>query len=162
MYFRQKWIFYFYLKIKFSGSCMWYSLIKILENLKIKVHTLLCLYTMIIGKCYKSGWLPVKHSVVKWCFLHLVAFMAIFKFTYLLWLSGLKTRHSSVRMWIQSLALLTWFSWWKIGIATSCSIGHRCSWDLVLLWLWRAAVALIQHLAWELPFAAEAALKKFF
>ena len=33
--------------------------------------------------------------------------------------------------------------------------------DLVLLWLWcrPAAVALIQPLAWELPYAADAALK---
>jgi len=34
-----------------------------------------------------------------------------------------------------------------------CSVGHRCSSDLVLLWPWRrlAATALIQPLAWELP-----------
>ena len=34
--------------------------------------------------------------------------------------------------------------------------------DLVLLWLWHrlAAVALIQPLAWELPYAVGAALKR--
>ena len=34
--------------------------------------------------------------------------------------------------------------------------------DLALLWLWRrpAAAALIQPLAWELPYAAGAALKR--
>ena len=32
--------------------------------------------------------------------------------------------------------------WVKVsGIASSCGVGHRCSSDLVLLWLWRAAVA---------------------
>ena len=37
----------------------------------------------------------------------------------------------------------------------SCGVGHRCSSDMVLLWLWYklAAAALIQSLAWELPYA---------
>ena len=37
----------------------------------------------------------------------------------------------------------------------------RCGSDLVLLWLWRrlAALALTQPIAWELPYAAIAALK---
>ena len=48
------------------------------------------------------------------------------------------------------------------GIAMSSGIGHRCSSDLVLMWLWHrlSAAALIQPLAWELPYAAGAALKK--
>ena len=33
----------------------------------------------------------------------------------------------------------------------SCGVGHRCALDLVLLWLWLAAAAQIQSLAWELP-----------
>ena len=38
-----------------------------------------------------------------------------------------------------------------LGVAVSCSVGHRRGWDLMLLWLWyRAAAALIQPLAWEL------------
>ena len=42
--------------------------------------------------------------------------------------------------------------------------GHRPSLDPVLLWLWHrlAAVALIQPLAWELPYATGVTLKKFF
>ena len=43
----------------------------------------------------------------------------------------------------------------------SCGVGHRCGSDLKSLWLWwrPAAVALIPPLAWELPYAAHAALK---
>ena len=43
----------------------------------------------------------------------------------------------------------------------SCGIGHRCSSDAELLWLWcrLTATALIQHLAWEPPYAAGVALK---
>ena len=42
----------------------------------------------------------------------------------------------------------------------SCGIGHRCILDLALLWLLcrLAAVALIQPLSWESPYAAGAAL----
>ena len=44
----------------------------------------------------------------------------------------------------------------------SCSVGRRCSSDLVLLWLWRklAAIALIGPLPWEAPYIMGAALKK--
>ena len=44
----------------------------------------------------------------------------------------------------------------------SCDVGRRCSLDPALLWLWRkqAAVALIQLLAWELPYAVGEALKR--
>ena len=44
----------------------------------------------------------------------------------------------------------------------SCGGGHRCSWDLALLWLWcrMLATALIQPLAWELPHAVGAAPHK--
>ena len=43
----------------------------------------------------------------------------------------------------------------------SFDVGHRNGLDLVSLWLWRrpAAVVPIQPLAWELPYAAGAALK---
>ena len=43
----------------------------------------------------------------------------------------------------------------------SCGVGCRGGSDLVLLWLWcrPAAAALIQPLAWELPYASGAALK---
>ena len=44
----------------------------------------------------------------------------------------------------------------------SYSVGHRPGSDLALLWLWHrpAAVAPIQPLAWEPPYAVGAALKK--
>ena len=44
----------------------------------------------------------------------------------------------------------------------SCGVGHRCSLDVTVLWLWRrlAVTASIQPLAWEPPYAAGAALKK--
>ena len=46
--------------------------------------------------------------------------------------------------------------------AMSCDVGCRCSSDPACLWLWRrpAAVAPIQPLAWELPYAMGAALKR--
>ena len=44
----------------------------------------------------------------------------------------------------------------------SYGVGHRCGLDLVLLWLWcrPTAVALIQPLAWELPYVAGHSCKK--
>ena len=44
----------------------------------------------------------------------------------------------------------------------NCGVGHRHGLDLALLWLWcrPGAAALIQPLAWELPYASDAALKK--
>ena len=44
----------------------------------------------------------------------------------------------------------------------SCGVGHRCSSDLVLLWLWYrpAATALIQPIAWELLYAMSTAIKR--
>ena len=43
----------------------------------------------------------------------------------------------------------------------SCGVDHRCGLDPSLLWLWHrlAAVAPIQPLAWELPYAMGEALK---
>ena len=44
----------------------------------------------------------------------------------------------------------------------SCGVGCRCGLDPTLLRLWRRppATALIQPLAWELPYATSTALKK--
>ena len=44
----------------------------------------------------------------------------------------------------------------------SCGVGRRHGSDLAFLWLWRrpAATAPIQPLAWELPYAMGAVLKK--
>ena len=46
------------------------------------------------------------------------------------------------------------------GIAMNCSIGHKCSSDPTLLWLWcrPEAVASIQSLAWELAYVTVVAL----
>ena len=51
---------------------------------------------------------------------------------------------------------------WGSGIAVSCGVSCRCSSDPALLWLWcrPAATAPIQPLAWELPHASGAALKR--
>ena len=44
----------------------------------------------------------------------------------------------------------------------SYGVGHRCSSDPALLWLWYrlAAIAPIQPLAWEPPYAMGVALKR--
>ena len=42
----------------------------------------------------------------------------------------------------------------------SCGVGCRCGLDPVLLWLWPAAVAPIQPLAWESSYALGVALKR--
>ena len=57
-------------------------------------------------------------------------------------------------MWVRSLA--------SLGITVSCGVGHRHSWDPVLLWLWcwLAAAAPIRPLAWELLYAVGVALKQ--
>ena len=49
------------------------------------------------------------------------------------------------------------------GVAMSYGVNHRLRLDLSLLWLWgrQTAVAPIRPLAWELPHAAGAALKKY-
>ena len=64
-----------------------------------------------------------------------------------------------MRMWVQSLASLS-----GLRIRCCCDIcgaGHRCSLDPMLLWLWHGPedAAPIQPLAWELPHAADAAIK---
>ena len=64
-----------------------------------------------------------------------------------------------MRTRVQSLALLSGL---RSGVAMSCGVGHRRSSNPALLWLWcrPAAVALIPLLAWEIPYAAGAALKR--
>ena len=48
------------------------------------------------------------------------------------------------------------------ALPVSCGVGHRCSSDPVLLWLWHrpAATAPIGPLAWEPPYAQGVALEK--
>ena len=47
------------------------------------------------------------------------------------------------------------------GIAVSCGVGYRHISDPSLLWMWcrLEVIALIQPLAWELPYSACVALK---
>ena len=64
-----------------------------------------------------------------------------------------------MRMWVRSLALLSGF---RIRHCPElCCRSQTCS-DPALPWLWRrlAAAAPIQPLAWELPYASSAALKR--
>ena len=45
----------------------------------------------------------------------------------------------------------------------SCGVDCRCGLDPALQWLWHrlaTTIALIQPLAWDPPYAADAALKK--
>ena len=62
-------------------------------------------------------------------------------------------------MQVRSLASL---SGQGSGVAVSCGLGHRCSSDPMLLWLWHgsAAIAPIRPLAWEPPYAMGVALKR--
>ena len=52
--------------------------------------------------------------------------------------------------------------WVKDPLLAQAAVGQRHSSDPVLLWLWHrpAAASLILPLAWELPYAAGAALKR--
>ena len=58
--------------------------------------------------------------------------------------------------WVKDPGLLL-----SCGIAVSCSIGHRCSLDPMLLWLQHrpAAAAPTQLLAREFPYVVDVALK---
>ena len=63
----------------------------------------------------------------------------------------------SMRMPVQSLSRSVG---WGSPVAVSCGVGCRYGLEPALQWLWHkpAAVALIQPLAWELPYATSAAL----
>ena len=64
----------------------------------------------------------------------------------------------------EDAGLISGVTQWIKGssIAPSCCVGYRSGSDLVLLWLWHrlSAAAPIQSLAWELPYAEGAALKR--
>ena len=63
-------------------------------------------------------------------------------------LSGLRTQLVSIRMWVGSLALLS-------GLRNWCCHELRCRSHT-----WLGSTAPIQLLAWELPYAVDAALKR--
>ena len=70
-----------------------------------------------------------------------------------------RIRLETIRLLVQSLASLVSQG---SGITMSCSVDHRRSSDLALLWLWRrlAAVAPVRPLAWEPPYATGVALER--
>ena len=73
------------------------------------------------------------------------------------WLTN-STRNHEVAGLIPGLA-----QWVKdLAVALSCGLGCTPGSDPMLLWLWRrpVAAALIQPLAWELPYATGTALKE--
>ena len=85
----------------------------------------------------------------------------------------LKSQHQGVPViaqqkliWLGTMKFQVWslasLSGLGSSVAMSCGVGHRRGLDPALLQLWcrPAAVALIQPLAWELPYAAGVALKR--
>ena len=77
------------------------------------------------------------------CIHSLIHSLKKYNLEFLMWLSRLRTQLVYVKMWVQSLALLS-------GLRI-----QRCR----ELWCRPAAIAPIQPLAWELPCAANVALK---
>jgi len=63
-----------------------------------------------------------------------------------------------MRTWVPSLASLSGL---RVQHCCDLWLGGRCGSDLAWMWLWRrpTAAAPIRPLAWELPYAASAALK---
>ena len=64
----------------------------------------------------------------------------------------------SMSMWVRPLASLRGLK--DLVLPVSCGVGQGCSLDLALLWLWHRLAALIQLLAWELPYAMGVTLKR--
>ena len=77
---------------------------------------------------------------------------------FLSWLSGLQIRLGTMRLQVQSPALLSGLRIWCCR-ELWCRLQMQLDLDPVLLWLWRRPVATgpIQALAWEPPYAAGAA-----
>ena len=68
-----------------------------------------------------------------------------------------RIRLGTMRSQVPSLASLSGLRIWRC-----CDTGHRCGSDLVLLWLWcrPEAIAPIQPLAWEPPYALKSKTNK--
>ena len=64
-----------------------------------------------------------------------------------------------MQVWYLALALLSGI---RIWCCHGYGIGHRCSLDPILLWLWHKpmAASVFWPLAWELSYAMSAALEK--
>ena len=62
----------------------------------------------------------------------------------------------------EDAGLIPGLSQWVLGssVAVNHSAGHKCSSDPMLLWLWHRPAALIQPLAWKLPYTMGAALRR--
>ena len=71
-----------------------------------------------------------------------------------MWLSGLSIH--------EDVGLILGLEQEVKDLALPQAVGNRCCSDPVLTWLWcrPAAAALIRPLAWELPYAPGAALKR--
>ena len=69
-----------------------------------------------------------------------------------LWCSRLRVWLGSMKMRVQSLAFLSVTEQRSKGfiVVMSCIVGYVCGLELVLLWCWLSAVALIRPLAWKL------------
>ena len=88
---------------------------------------------------------------------------------------GLKHKEVEFLLWLSSNKP-NWYPWgcgfspwlcsvgWASSVAVSCGVGCRHGSHLVLLWLWLwrrpAHAALIQPLAWELPYVMGEALRR--
>ena len=78
-----------------------------------------------------------------------------------MWLSRLRTQHTVP----EDAGLFPGSTQWvklRFRVAASFGVGPRCGLDPTLLWLWcrTVAAAWIQSLAWELPYAIGAVLKR--
>ena len=89
-------------------------------------------------------------------------FTKVIKMQFLLWLSSNESGLTRIHEDTEDSDSTPGLDQWVKGIAVGCSVGCSHSSDPVLLWLWcrPASVAPIQPLAWELPYALGAALRR--